>query len=81
MIFIYLDVLVTSKRVEKRLRDLSDVETNDMFRLVQKVQNIMESLHKTSASTVTVQDGKEAGQTIEVSITAAKNYNNHNLMI
>lgn len=54
------------------MRDLSDVETNDMFRLVQKVQIIMESLHKVSASTVTIQDGKEAGQTIEVSFTVKK---------
>jgi len=36
-----------------------------MFCLAQKVQIIMESVHGATSSTIAVQDGRDAGQTIE----------------
>lgn len=64
--FLVLDVLVSCKRVAKRICDLSPDEVSGMFQLAQKVQIVMESIHNTTSSTITVQDGKDAGQTIEV---------------
>lgn len=36
-----------------------------MFQLTQKVQEIMEKIHGAGSSTITIQDGKDAGQTVE----------------
>ncbi|CAL8108947.1 unnamed protein product [Orchesella dallaii] len=58
-------VLVSSKRVVKRLIELSPVELSDIFGLAQKVQIVMQGIHGASSSTITVQDGKDAGQTVE----------------
>ncbi|ODM92781.1 Nitrilase and fragile histidine triad fusion protein NitFhit [Orchesella cincta] len=58
-------VLISSKRVAMRLCDLSPSEISDIFTLAQKVQTIMEAIHGASSSTITVQDGKDAGQTVQ----------------
>ena len=52
---IEVDVLVTPIRVAKRISDLQDFEVNDLFQTVQKVQAVMEKVHNTSSSTLTVQ--------------------------
>lgn len=49
------------------MTELTSAEVSDMFCLVQKVQLIMEGVHQATSSTIAVQDGKDAGQTIEVS--------------
>lgn len=61
----FLDVLVASKRRAARLGDLSSVESVDFFELVQKVQQLLSRVHDASAMTVTVQDGTDAGQTVQ----------------
>lgn len=60
-------MLVTPIRVAKRLSDLSSLEVADLFRTVQRVQGVMEKVHDTTSSTIVVQDGPDAGQTIWVS--------------
>lgn len=60
------DVLVSSIRCAKRLEDLNTEEVADLFQTVVKVQKVMESVYKSSSSTICVQDGKFAGQTIPV---------------
>ncbi|CAI5446284.1 unnamed protein product [Caenorhabditis angaria] len=57
-------VLVSPKRVALRLTDLSDEETADLFVLAKKVQKMIEKFHGVNATTICVQDGKEAGQTV-----------------
>lgn len=47
------------------------MEVADLFQTVQKVQEVMEKVHNTESSTIVVQDGPDAGQTILV----RKNYN------
>lgn len=59
------DVLVASRRPVKRLKDLAPDEVTDFFRTVCKVQKMAECYHQTTSSTVTVQDGEFAGQTVK----------------
>lgn len=62
-----IDVLVAPLRPVQRLHELSSVEVADLFQTVQKVETVMGRVHNTSSSTVSVQDGPLAGQTIQVS--------------
>ena len=62
-------MLVIPKRVALRLPDLLADEVADLFITVQKVQSGMERFHQVTSSTVTVQDGPDAGQTIQVRTT------------
>uniref|UniRef100_A0A914CTR1 Nitrilase and fragile histidine triad fusion protein NitFhit n=1 Tax=Acrobeloides nanus TaxID=290746 RepID=A0A914CTR1_9BILA len=57
-------VLVAPIREVKRLAELTDPETADLFITVTKIQRLLESYYKAEASTVTVQDGPDAGQTV-----------------
>ncbi|GLV45058.1 Nitrilase and fragile histidine triad fusion protein [Carabus blaptoides fortunei] len=57
-------VLVASKRVTPRLSDLNHEEIANLFQTVVKVQTVLEKVHNATSSTIVVQDGKEAGQTI-----------------
>ncbi|CAG0917429.1 unnamed protein product [Notodromas monacha] len=58
-------VLVAPLKSAKRFEDLSDDEIADLFSLVKRVQSVMEEIHSAKSSTVTVQDGPDAGQTIQ----------------
>lgn len=60
------DVLVAPIRVCKRLFELTVEEVGDLFRVVQNVQYVIESVYKTTSTTIVVQDGPLAGQTIQV---------------
>lgn len=71
---IILDVLVAPIRVAKRLEDLKVAEVADLFQTAVKVQKIMEAVHESESSTICVQDGKYAGQTVAVGIKIAYNY-------
>lgn len=53
-------------RVTKRLEDLTPDEIADLFQTVVKVQKIMEIVYKSQSSTICIQDGKDAGQTVAV---------------
>lgn len=56
--------MVASRRCVDRLKDLKPDEIADFFQCVCKVQRMAELYHKTTSSTVTVQDGEQAGQTV-----------------
>ncbi|KAH7731082.1 CBN-NFT-1 protein [Aphelenchoides avenae] len=58
-------VLVAPIRSVKRLTELSDAETADLFVVAKKVQRMLEGHHNVSSSTVCVQDGVDASQTVE----------------
>lgn len=60
------DVLVAPLRPVQRLHELSSAEVADLFQTVQKVEAVMGRVHNTSSTTVSVQDGPLAGQTIQV---------------
>ncbi|GJQ64861.1 hypothetical protein Trydic_g7036 [Trypoxylus dichotomus] len=57
-------VLVSSIRCVKRLENLTPQEIADLFQTVVKVQKVMELVYNSSSSTICVQDGKYAGQTV-----------------
>lgn len=48
------------------MKDLLPEEIADLFQLVQKVQSLMEKAHNSSSSTLVIQDGAAAGQTVQV---------------
>ena len=59
-------VLVSSLRPDvKRTKDLSKEELTDFFSVVQRVQSVVETVYKTNSSTIAIQDGIHAGQSIE----------------
>lgn len=57
-------VLVSPKRMVPRLQCLSRDEMSDLFTTVCKVQMMLEEIYNASSATATVQDGPDAGQTI-----------------
>ncbi|QSL66145.1 hypothetical protein MERGE_000520 [Pneumocystis wakefieldiae] len=56
-------VLVIPRRPVPRLRDLTEQEISCLFSTVQKVSSVVEKAFFASSCTVTIQDGKYAGQT------------------
>lgn len=60
------DVLVATRRCVSRLKDMTSEEIVDFFMTVCKCQRLLEEYYKTTSSTVTVQDGQFAGQTVRV---------------
>jgi len=56
--------MVSPLRVAVRMSDLSRDEISDLFACVQKVETLMESEHGAKSSTIAVQDGVDAGQSI-----------------
>lgn len=60
------DVLVASRRCVGRLKELNPDEIMNFFMVVCKCQRMLESYYNTTSSTVTVQDGEFAGQTVKV---------------
>uniref|UniRef100_A0A1I8EB97 Nitrilase and fragile histidine triad fusion protein NitFhit n=1 Tax=Wuchereria bancrofti TaxID=6293 RepID=A0A1I8EB97_WUCBA len=59
-----IDVLVCPIRNVKRLTELSHTETSDLFITAKRIQTMLEDYYKATSSTVCVQDGPEAGQTV-----------------
>lgn len=57
-------VLVATKRCTPRLLDLSQEEIADLFQTVIRIQKTMEKEHNAGSSTICVQDGQLAGQTV-----------------
>lgn len=66
MFFFTADVLVASRRCVRRLKDLTPEENVDFFLTVSKCQRLLEEHYQTTSTTVTVQDGEFAGQTVKV---------------
>lgn len=63
------DVLVSPLRVVHRLTDLTDEETADLFNSAKTVQYALERAYNVTSSTVSVQDGPDAGQSVKVIIS------------
>lgn len=57
-------VLVAPLRCSERLANLTSAEIADLFSCVQKVQMVIEKKHDTSSSTIGIQDGPHAGQSV-----------------
>ncbi|KAI9264858.1 HIT-like domain-containing protein [Phascolomyces articulosus] len=57
-------VLVISRRVVPRLRDLSAEEATDMMLSAQKIGNVVEKEYQCTSLTTVIQDGPQAGQTV-----------------
>jgi len=57
-------VLVSPLRVCKKFKDLSKAEVTDLMLLVQRVEKTLESLYETESTTITIQDGIDAGQSV-----------------
>ena len=60
----FADVLVIPIRLVPRFIDLQSDEVADLFQAARHVQRGMELLHQVTSSTLTIQDGPDAGQTI-----------------
>jgi len=57
-------VLVSTLRGTGRLQDLSEEEVADLFQVTVKVSKVIETVNDAQSSTLCVQDGKFAGQTV-----------------
>lgn len=57
-------VLVSPLRVCKKYNDLSKAEVTDLMLLVQRVERILEKAYQTNSTTITIQDGVDAGQSV-----------------
>lgn len=69
-------MLVSPKRSVSHLTELSDQETADLFTLAKQVQHMLENIYETNSSTVCVQDGPHAGQTVKVGVSTTDFYSN-----
>lgn len=57
---------MASRRIVSKFTELSSDEVKDLFLTVQKVEKVVEQMHNTNSSTIVIQDGQDAGQTIKV---------------
>ena len=58
-------VLVSPLRVVKRFCELTEEEVADLFTSTQKIARVVEKVYGASSLSIAIQDGPEAGQTIE----------------
>ena len=58
-------LVIPKKQGVSKLHDLSCDETADLFNLVKKVQKLVERFRGVSSSTIAIQDGENAGQTVK----------------
>jgi bis(5'-adenosyl)-triphosphatase len=58
------DVLLLPRRVVPRLSDLNPDEVTDLFLSVQHVGRILEKAYNAQSMTISIQDGKSAGQSV-----------------
>ncbi|MBN3326094.1 FHIT triphosphatase, partial [Atractosteus spatula] len=59
------DVLICPLRPVERFRDLHPDEVADLFRMTQRVANVVEKHFQGTSLTISIQDGPEAGQTVK----------------
>ncbi|XP_003380973.1 Bis(5'-adenosyl)-triphosphatase [Trichinella spiralis] len=57
--------MVSPLRFVQKLSQLNSYEIADLFNCVQLVESKLAKFYKTSSSTVCIQDGPEAGQTVK----------------
>lgn len=53
-------------RIVEKFTELFDAEVKDLFLAVQRVQKAVEQVHDTNSSSIVIQDGEDAGQTVKV---------------
>ncbi|XP_026739798.1 nitrilase and fragile histidine triad fusion protein NitFhit isoform X2 [Trichoplusia ni] len=58
-------VLVAPIRMAERNKDLTEEEAQDFYKSIRIVQALMEKVHSADSCTVTMQDGRNAGQTVK----------------
>lgn len=58
-------MLISSKRPVPRFADLTPDEVADLFQCAHRIAPVIEKVYKSTALTLAVQDGKDAGQTVE----------------
>ncbi|XP_077984468.1 bis(5'-adenosyl)-triphosphatase-like isoform X1 [Glandiceps talaboti] len=58
-------VLVSPVRVVPRFKDLTAEEITDLFQSTQVIANVIEKHFHSTSLTIAIQDGPEAGQTVE----------------
>lgn len=58
-------VLVATKRLIPRVEDMTEVETRELFTAACKISKILDDFHGAKSTTITVQDGEFAGQTVK----------------
>lgn len=56
---------MSSIRPVKRFADLTSAEVSDLFLCVHRVGPVLQQAHSGTALTIALQDGKDAGQTVE----------------
>lgn len=61
-----LDVLVSPKRIVKRFVDMTSEEVKDLFITAHQIVPVIERHYRGTATNIAIQDGKEAGQSVEV---------------
>ena len=61
-------MLVCPLRQVQRLENLTEAETADLFSSVRKISKVIEERYGGTSLTVSVQDGPQAGQTVQVNI-------------
>lgn len=57
-------VLVSPLRVCEKFTELTKSEVTDLMQLVQRVERMLEKFHETNSTTLTIQDGPDAGQSV-----------------
>ncbi len=56
---------MSSVRPVKRFADLNQEEVSDMFCCVHRIAPVLQDMFSGTAVTIALQDGKDAGQTVE----------------
>ncbi len=67
---ICIDVLVIPTRIVKRFTEMTSEEVSDLFLTTQRIGKLIEQLYGATSLTVAIQDGPEAGQSVEVRATS-----------
>ena len=66
---------MSTRRNAKRFADLEPAEVSDLFNTVQVISKAVEKHFKGTSLTINVQDGAEAGQTVQASWVCSNLWN------
>lgn len=58
-------VLIATKRLISRVEDMTEAETRELFAAACKISKVLDNYHDAKSTTITVQDGEFAGQTVK----------------
>lgn len=57
--------MIATKRIIPRVADMTNDETNELFLSAKKVAKVLEDFYGAKSTTITIQDGEHAGQTVK----------------